>query len=40
MISPIRVLVVDDHLVVRTGIRTLLAAEPGITVVGDASNGV
>ena len=40
MTSPIRVLVADDHLVVRLGIRTLLAAEPGIDVVGEARDGL
>ena len=40
MTSPIRVLVVDDHLVVRTGIRALLALEPDIEVVGEARDGV
>ena len=39
MTSPIRVLVVDDHLVVRTGIRALLATEPDIEVVGEAGDG-
>ena len=39
MTSPIRVLVVDDHLVVRAGIRTLLAPEPDIEVVGEACDG-
>jgi NarL family two-component system response regulator LiaR len=39
MKKPIRVLVVDDHLVVRKGIRALLATEPDIQVVGEASNG-
>jgi NarL family two-component system response regulator LiaR len=34
------VLVVDDHLVVRAGIRILLAPEPGIEVVGEARDGV
>jgi NarL family two-component system response regulator LiaR len=37
--APIRVLVVDDHLVVRKGIRALLGTEPGIEVVGEAGNG-
>ena len=37
--APIRVLVVDDHVVVRKGIRALLATEPGIEVVGEASDG-
>lgn len=39
MTTPIRVLIVDDHLVVRTGIRALLALEPDIEVVGEARNG-
>jgi NarL family two-component system response regulator LiaR len=39
MTSSIRVLVVDDHLVVRTGIRALLATEPDIEVVGEAGDG-
>jgi NarL family two-component system response regulator LiaR len=39
MTSSIRVLVVDDHLVVRKGIGALLATEPGIEVVGEASDG-
>ena len=39
MTNPIRVLVVDDHLVVRTGIRALLALEPGIEVAGEARDG-
>jgi NarL family two-component system response regulator LiaR len=39
MTNMIRVLVVDDHAVVRQGIRALLATEPGIEVVGEAENG-
>lgn len=39
MTSPIRVLIVDDHLVVRAGIQTLLASEPDIVVVGEARDG-
>ena len=35
----IRVLVVDDHPVVRRGIRSLMAEEPDITVIGEAVNG-
>lgn len=35
----IRVMVVDDHAVLREGIRALLAKQPDITVVGQASNG-
>jgi DNA-binding NarL/FixJ family response regulator len=37
--DPIRVLVADDHAIVRTGIRHVLESEPGFTVVGEASNG-
>jgi two-component system, NarL family, response regulator NreC len=33
-----RVLVVDDHAVVRSGIRSLLAAEDDLDVVGEAAN--
>jgi NarL family two-component system response regulator LiaR len=39
MISAIRVLVADDHAIVRKGIRALLATEPDIEVVGEAENG-
>jgi DNA-binding NarL/FixJ family response regulator len=35
----IRVLVVDDHPVVRRGISDLLASEPGVEVVGVAGDG-
>jgi len=37
---PIRVLVADDHTIVRTGIRHVLEGEPGFDVVGEASNGI
>ncbi|GAA0902170.1 response regulator transcription factor [Virgisporangium ochraceum] len=35
----IRVMVVDDQAMVREGFAALLAAQPDITVVGDAANG-
>jgi NarL family two-component system response regulator LiaR len=37
--TSIRVLVVDDHVIVRRGIRALLATEEGIEVVGEAQDG-
>ena len=36
--EPIRVLIVDDHAVVRTGLRKVLEAEPDIEVVGEAGD--
>jgi two-component system response regulator NreC len=39
MREPIRVLIVDDHAVVRTGLRLLLAREPDIEPVGEAGTG-
>jgi NarL family two-component system response regulator LiaR len=40
MMRSIRILVTDDHVVVRQGIRALLATEPDIEVVGEAENGM
>ena len=37
--STIRVLVADDHTIVRSGIRHVLESEPGFTVVAEASTG-
>jgi DNA-binding NarL/FixJ family response regulator len=37
--EPIRVLLADDHPVVRAGLRGMLAAEPGIEVAGEAGSG-
>jgi len=39
VIEKIRILLVDDHMVVRQGLRALLEAEPDLTVVGEADNG-
>jgi DNA-binding NarL/FixJ family response regulator len=36
--GPITVLLVDDHILVRRGFRRLLEDDPGIAVVGEASN--
>ena len=35
----IRVLIVDDHAILRDGLRSLLDRQNGITVVGEAGNG-
>ena len=37
--STLRILVADDHLVYRMGIRSLVGNEPGMKVVGEASDG-
>src|SRR3954452_13394470 len=37
--SPIRVLVVDDQALVRTGFRMILETEPDLLVVGEAADG-
>lgn len=36
---PIRILIADDHPVVRSGIRAVLGADPGLEVVGEAGDG-
>ncbi len=36
----IRVVIADDHKVVRQGLRFLLSSEPGIEVAGEAADGV
>jgi two-component system nitrate/nitrite response regulator NarL len=38
-VSAIRVLIADDHAVVREGIRHVLSADEGFHVVGEAANG-
>jgi len=39
MSAPVRVLLVDDHAVMRAGFRMILEAQGDITVVGEASTG-
>lgn len=37
--NPIRIVLVDDHMVVRAGLRMLLGADPELLIVGEAENG-
>lgn len=36
---PIRILIADDHAVVRSGLRNLLSAAPDLEVIGEAADG-
>jgi DNA-binding NarL/FixJ family response regulator len=36
----LRVLLADDHAIVRRGLRSLLETEPGLSVVGEAADGL
>ncbi len=40
MNAPIRILIADDHAIVRQGIKTLITLHKDMTVVGEASDGV
>ena len=39
-VDTIRILIVDDHAIVRKGQRALIETEPGMDVVGEAADGV
>ena len=36
--APVTVVIADDHAVVRDGLRALIAAQPGMKVVGEAAD--
>lgn len=38
--TKIRVLIVDDHAIVRQGLATMIENEPDMTVVGQAEDGL
>ena len=40
MTSPVRVLIADDHAVVREGLRSLMETKPDLQLVGEAADGV
>jgi two-component system, NarL family, nitrate/nitrite response regulator NarL len=37
--NPIRILLLDDHVVMRAGLRMLIASQPGLRVVAEAATG-
>jgi DNA-binding NarL/FixJ family response regulator len=39
-VTPVRVVLDEDHAVVRQGLQALLEKEPGVSVVGEASDGL
>jgi DNA-binding NarL/FixJ family response regulator len=38
--EPLRILLVDDHILFRKGVASLLASRPGLEVVGEAGDGL
>ena len=39
VLTKIRIMIIDDHPVVRAGLASMLSTQPGIAVVGSASGG-
>ena len=39
MTTPVRILTADDHHLIRAGVASFLATEPGLEVVAEAANG-
>jgi NarL family two-component system response regulator LiaR len=40
MTETIRILIADDHAIVRKGLRTLISSEPRMEVIGEAADGI
>jgi two-component system response regulator NreC len=38
--DPVKILIADDHAIIRRGLRALLAHEPGFEIVAEAADGV
>src|SRR2546425_9919122 len=38
--TKLRVFLADDHVMIRTGLKTLIDAEPDMQVIGEASDGI
>jgi DNA-binding NarL/FixJ family response regulator len=37
--NPIRIVIAEDHLIARVGVKTIINTQPDMTVVGEAANG-
>ena len=37
--APVRILIAEDHLIARMGVKTILSMQPDMSVIGEASNG-
>lgn len=38
-VAPVRILIAEDHLIARLGVKTIISMQPGMTVVAEAANG-
>jgi two-component system NarL family response regulator len=38
--TPIRIVIAEDHLIARVGVKTIINTQPDMTVVGEAANGI
>jgi DNA-binding NarL/FixJ family response regulator len=38
-VAPVRILIAEDHLIARLGVKTILSMQAGMTVVAEAANG-